>query len=138
MKNISIITAITLLLVASFLFWKGEDVLEKASQSYTMFYFENTKLEVPKSNTENLKEALAFSIENNKPEVVAYEIIHLIDNQEIFSETIEIGEDEIEKIKPSEKLITEIEKKDVDSFIYQIKTERDNNEFKLTKKISLK
>ncbi|MDA3815550.1 MAG: hypothetical protein PF549_04245, partial [Patescibacteria group bacterium] len=74
-KNFPVILLIILLLSASFLFWKGEDAIEKASQSFTLFYFENTDLTTSRSDKE-IQEVLTFLIENNKQKKVSYEIIH--------------------------------------------------------------
>ncbi len=131
-KYIPVIVLVLLLLTSSLLFWKGEDSLRKSSQNYTLFYFENTQ-----STTNNIKENLSFLIENNKLETINYKLTHLINNQEVFTETIEVKGNTIKKIAPSDKLFSEIKKIEGDSFMYQIKTNRNSNNFKLTKKISI-
>lgn len=136
-KNFSIIIIVILLISASFLFWKGEDSLEKASQRFTLFYFENTNLTITKTDKE-IEETLTFLIENNKQKKVSYEIVYLINNQEIFKEKVEVNKNEIKTFTPPEKLITEIEKNNDDSFEYQIKTTEESDEYRLTKKISFK
>jgi hypothetical protein len=123
---------VLLLLTSSLLFWKGENSLKKSSQGYTLFYFENTQ-----STTTSIKENLSFLIENNKSETMNYNLTHLIDNQEIFTETVEVEGNTIKKIIPSDKLLSEIEKNKDDSFTYQLKTDGNEDSFKLTKKISI-
>ena len=135
-KYYSIIALVILLLTTSLLFWRGESGLKKASQNFVMFYFENTDLSISKTDKKAIAQGVAFSIENKKQEPVQYEITHFIDNQKIFSETIEIKKNETKQISPSDELISAIEEAKGESFLYQIRTNYENEgEFKLTKKI---
>lgn len=138
-KYYSIITLTILLSTASLLFWKGENSLKKSSQNFVMFYFENTESSILKTDKKPIDQILIFSIENRKRSSAQYEITHLIDNQKIFSEKIEIEGNKIKQIIPSNELILAIEKIEKESFVYQVRTNDENEkEFKLTKKISIR
>lgn len=137
-KNILPILIIVILLVASsFLFWKGEVVMKKASENYTMIYFENTENQSTKSK-EDLDKNLSFSIENTKKEAIKKELALLINNKEVVKKTINLEGGETKTIIPSEEIITEAQNLNQKSFVFQVRDDKNNEGFELTKKIFLK
>lgn len=101
-KNIAIFLSLILVFVASyFLYYRGEQALEKSAEKFTVLAFENTDLNC---NNQSLK----FFIENNLKKENPYQILIVSDNQTLENFKISIPPQSEKLIQPQSKTVKTI------------------------------
>jgi outer membrane usher protein FimD/PapC len=129
-KNTSVFLSLLLVLIASyFLYWKGEQALEKASAKFTVLAFENTDL-----NCNN--NSLEFFIENNQKTENSYRISIFQNDQSLENYNLTVPAQSKKLIQPNSEIRQNLCSQK-ESFKYEIKIKDKSVEQLIYKLITL-